>query len=124
MIDDLARPPGPQQSQRLLQKLAAPGAVQLQRLALHGLADPGHEAEQESPVAQLVELRERFGEEVGIATERNDVGAETQTARLAGDQREAEQWIGRRGDGKVGEPDSIEAARLDGLGEGPQVSSR
>lgn len=69
MVDRLARPPAPQQPEYLLQHVAAPRAIEPERLALAGLTEAGDEAEQESAARDLIELGQLLGQQERVAAE-------------------------------------------------------
>ena len=97
----------------LLQQLAAGRPCNAERFALAELVYAGDEREQQPAVRDLVELGKLLGEHERVTAERHDVGAEAQAGRAARQERDTEERIERRRDGKVGEPYAVEAGRLD-----------
>src|SRR5205814_302398 len=72
----LARPPRPQERDDLLDQLPPVARPDTERESFVRLVDAGHEAEQYPSAGELIELRERLGEDHGVATERHDVGTQ------------------------------------------------
>ena len=117
MLHGLARPPAPHQAEYLLQHVAPPRTVEPERLALPRLADAGDEAEQQPAAGHLIELSQLLGQQERVAAEGDEVGAQVKPAGAAGGQRQPEQRVKHRGDGKVREPHPVEPGHFERLGE-------
>jgi hypothetical protein len=94
----LACPRRSHELERLLEKGAASDAigpsrvslvVQPQQLTFARLLEPGDKAEEQPPVGDAIELRKGLGEQERITSQRDDVGAEPQTAGSSGEHRQA-----------------------------------
>jgi deazaflavin-dependent oxidoreductase (nitroreductase family) len=81
---------------------------------------PGDEAQQQAAVAQAVQLSQRLGQQVRVAAERHEVGAEVHARRAAREDRERDQRVQRARDRQIRQPDAVEAGGLDHRPELPQ----
>jgi hypothetical protein len=112
VLDDGARPPGSQESEYLLEHVAPARSLQTQGLALAGLIDPRHKAEQQAAARELVKLGQILGQKKRVAAQRHHVGAEPQTAGSSGDQRQTKQRIKSGRERKVRQPHAVKSAGL------------
>jgi ABC-2 type transport system permease protein/oleandomycin transport system permease protein len=80
MLDLRTRPPRPHKSKYLLEYSAAADSLHTERLALPRLIEAWHEAEKQAAAGELVKLGEALGQQEWIASQRNHVRAEPQTA--------------------------------------------
>ena len=101
MVDGLARPPGPEQAEHLLEHVATGRAVEPERVALSWLVEAGDGAEQQSAVGELIELSQLLGQQEWVPAEGDQVGAKMQPLGPSGSGREPEQQVEHRGDWEV-----------------------
>ena len=81
------------------------------------LVDAGHKAEQNPSAGELIELRERLGEDHGVATERHDVGAQLEPLRRGRRVAEPDDRVDARPHRDVGQPQGVEVECLELLDE-------
>ena len=72
-IDGFARPPRAEESEHFLKDLATSSHTQAERLALAGLVESSHEAQQQPATRDLIELRQLLGQQEWVAPERHDI---------------------------------------------------
>ena len=124
MVDRLAGPPRAQEREDLLEHRAASGAGRHQRVSLGRLLDPGHEAEQQPTVRDLVKLRQLLGKHERVTTERHHIRTEPHPIGRTREQRDAKQWIQNRRDWQIGQPDPVKTARFDRAAECDDLLAR
>ena len=98
MVDRLTGPPRAQESEDLLEHRAASGAGRHQRVSLGRLLDPGHKAEQQPTIRDLVKLRQLLGKHERETTEGHHIRTEPHPIGHTREQRDAKQRIQNRRD--------------------------